>query len=295
MKPTYFCSVPVVGEGDLVLFRDAAVTYSACRRHDQALIVEAPAEAWDLLSWLGVEAGAGLPHGIAYLDPQRTPSEGVEARPLAAWNSGRLSLESFRQKGYLAETMFAALIRSSYGPDSLDFFPTRSELGFYFDDSLLLEGEARWNEDYLGVCQAFFMEELMPGELLAKSIGLLPAERRESLLELSSRWEVELQGVTFLVASQLETLLPLARLLSGLLGLNSGRDGSRGLKELVQSVQVWDQPGWTAAWNGQPAERRQALAAELCPEFAEQAEPILFTAGPDLLLWRAFAMTEAMR
>lgn len=285
------------GPGDLCAFRDAAITYAAARRAKARLVVEGTETARDLLDWLGIEAMEGgsqdLPWGGAYLDPARNLPTPVPVRRLSAWGDlPRLSLESFRQQGYVAETMFAALIRSSYGPDSLDFFPTRSELGFYFDDGLLLLGKARWDEDYLEACQAFFMEELMPAELVAKSIAMVSRERRASLTEMAQRWETELHAVTFLVCAGLERLAPLAALVSGLLALNSPAPG---LKELVQSVELWDGSGWASAWNGQPPLQREALARELCPGFEEQAEAILFTAGPELLLWRAAAITEALR
>jgi hypothetical protein len=291
MKTTYFCSIATTGPGDLVSFRDAAITYAASRRCGQNLFVEASEAARDLLSWLGIEAVPAAPQGLTYLDPNRPAPDGVQVRALAPWGPSDLSLESYRQGGYVAEAMFAALIRSSYGPDSSEFFPTRSELGFYFEDSLLRES-ARWDEDYLRDCQAFFMEELMPVELLSKSIALLPTAQRDNLGELCRRWQTELHGVTFLVASQLETLLPLARLLSGLLGTESPAPG---LKDLVNGVQVWDQAGWSAAWGVLAVDQRQVLAEALCPEFSDQAEAILFTAGPDLLLWRAAAVAEALR
>lgn len=285
------------GPGDLCAFRDAAITYSAARRSKARLEIEGSEAARDLLDWLGIEAMEGgrpdLPWGGAYLDPSRTLPTPVPVRRLPPWSDlPQLSLESFRQQGYVPEAMFAALIRSSYGPNSLDFFPTRSELGFYFEDSLLLPGPARWDEEYLEACQTFFMEELMPAELVAKSIAMVPRERRASLAERAQRWETELHAVTFLVCAELERLAPLAALVSGLLALNSPAPG---LKELVQSVELWDGPGWASAWNGQPPQQRQALARELCPGFEELAEAILFTAGPELLLWRASAITEALR
>lgn len=293
MKFTHYSHLPTTGDGDLVLFRDAAITYAACRRQGGVLLLESSESARDLLEWLGIDGErSGPAEGIAYLDPARQSPEGLEIRSLPAWTRQTLSLESFRQQGYVAEAMFAALIRSSYGPDRLDFFPTRSELGFYFDDSLLLSGPARWDQEYLTLCQAFFMEELMPAELLEKSFALLPAPRRHGLAQASRRWDPELRGVTFLVASELVSLLPLARLLEGLLALDAPVGG---LKELVQGVETWERDSWSAAWQAQPEERRQRLAAALCPEFTEQAEPILYAAGPELLLWRAGAVTEALR
>lgn len=299
MSQPYFILLAESGPGDLVAFRDAAITYAAARRAKAKLAIQASESARDLLSWLGIEEmeaeGECQSRGGAYVDATRkgTFSSQVSTRLVAAWGDlPSPSLESFRQAGYVPETMFAALIRSSYGVDNGGFFPTRSELGFYFDDALLLEGNARWDDEYLEACQTFFMEELMPAELVAKSIAMLPPERRASLTEIAVRWETELHAVTFLVCAELQRLAPLSRLVSGLLALNSPAPG---LKELIQSVEMWDAAGWSAAWQGLAATQREALARELCPDFEEQAEAILFTAGPDLLLWRASAVTEALR
>lgn len=295
MSQAYFASVPQPGPGDLITFRDAAITYAACRRHGSTLQLEAGEEALDLLQWLGVEGQAApvSPSGLAYLDPSRTAPAGVRRHVLCAWGELPLpALEDYRRQGYVAEAIFAALIRSSYGSDSAEFYPTRSELGFYFEDGLLRAGTARWDQDYLEACQAFFMEELMPAELVAKSLASLPAPGRHSLLEVSRRWEEELHGVTFLVAADLVTLRPLADLLQGLLGLNIPVPG---LKELVQSLPGWEREAWVAAWSALPQSQREALSSTLCPGFGEEAEGLLYTAGPDFLLWRAEAVTEALR
>jgi hypothetical protein len=296
MKPTHYNHLPHLGDDDLVFFRDAAITYAACQRQRGLLRLEASAEAWDLLQWLGIEGTAeGASEGIAYLDPSRNADEpAVQVRVLPSWQGPGLSLESFRQQGYVPEAMFATLIRSSYGPDRLDFFPTRSELGFYFEESLLLSGTSRWDQDYLAACQAFFMEELTPAELLANSMALWPVAQRQSAVVQTQveRWENELHGVTFLVASELETLRPLADLLAALLALDSPVPG---LHELVSGVASWDVASWSAAWASLPQEHRQQLSEQLCPGFAAQAEAILYAAGPEFLLWRATSPSEAVQ
>ena len=299
MSHPYLILLAESGPGDLGAFRDAAVTYAAARRARAKLEIQASEAARDLLGWLGIEEmeaeGAWEPGACTYVDPKRraqfTPETPV--RLLAPWeDQSCLSLDSFRQGGYVPEAMFAALIRSSYGPDNLDFFPTRSELGFYFDEAQLLEGVARWDEEYLEACQTFFMEELMPAELVAKSLAILPREARVGMAELAARWETELHAVTFLVCAGLLRLTPLSRLVSGLLALNSPAPG---LKELVFSLEIWDAAGWSAAWQRLSTAQQEALAHELCPDFEEQAEAVLFTAGPDLLLWRASVVAEALR
>ena len=282
MSASYFCAVEAVGSGDLLLFRDAAITYAACRRQGETLRRQGEEHDLALLDWLGLDGVTGEPSGIAYLDPSRTVA-GVQVRPLpdgAALSA--LSLDAFRREGFVAEALFSALIRSSYGPYSPEFLPTRSELGFYFDDALLLDGPARWDEEYLRDCQAFFMEELTPAELVEKSLACLDWPQGRALSEPAARFSEQLHGVAFLLAAQLESLTPLARLLQRLL---SQEMPAPGLGELLTAA--GSRPSrqeWKAAWDGA---ERLPLASALCPDFVGQAEEILFTAGPDLLSWRA--------
>lgn len=291
MEHSYACIMPETGADDLGLFRDAVITYSACRRARASLRIDASPEAAELLGWLGVEGVTGEVYGRSYLDAGRQAPVAVEVvKPLPRWEVKAPSLESFRRQGYLAETMFAALVRSSYGPEGPDFFPTRSELGFYFDERLLLD-EVRWDQDYLRDCQAFFLEELMPAELVAKSLDAVIPDKQVRLRELSDRFEEELHGVTFLVASELVTLSPLAVLIEALLtpGPATARWG-----DWLAALQPWDRSSWAAAWADLSEEQRQAAAAELCPGFTDRAEALLFTAGPRLLGWRAATAVEAL-
>jgi hypothetical protein len=300
MMPTYCCTIPTPAAGDsdsggdLLAYRDAAITYAASRRRQALLSIEAGPEAWDLLSWLGIEGVETVPASgsITYLDPSRSPAAGVQARALPAWGAWNLSLRWFREQGYVGEAIFAALIRSSYGPEAMDFFPTRSELGFYYDDSLLLSTPARWDQEYLDASQAFFMEELMPAELLEKALQVLPKQPREALERSAGDWMQELHGVTFLLASELRTLLPLSRLLRNLL---TPEAPAPRLKELLEGLRVWDRAGWSSAWNAIPEPDRLALSQALCADFSAQAEAVLFTAGPSLLRWRAGLPAEALR
>ena len=289
MSQLFYASVPNLGQGDLVAFRDAAVTYAACRRHGGRLFWQASPEAERLLSWLGLEGEVGPPEGLAYLDAGRTLPDSVTTRPLLSGESlSELSLDELRQSGVVAEAVFAALIRSSYGPDGLDYFPTSSELGFYFEDSLLLQDRLRWDDEDLQDCQAFFMEELMPSELLEKSLASLPWEVGEALRHPAERFAEELHGVTFLVATGLENLRPLAELLQALLGKAASVDG---LGELLQAVgDSWTPQAWRLAWAAQPEGLRAQMAETLCPGFIEQAEAILLSAGPALLSWRNEAL-----
>lgn len=291
MSATYFTALPSSGDGDLLAFRDAAITYAACRRNDGLFTWQVGSRVEPLLDWLGLEGRPGNPEGICYLDPGRTAAAGLEVRALADGAVFKeLSLDSFRTEGMVAEAIFAALIRSSYGPDGLDYFPTRSELGFYFDDALLLQGQARWDQDYLQACQAFFMEELTPAELVEKSLASLPWDKQQRLQVVAERFSEELHGVTFLVVEDLRSLKPLARLLEGLL---SPERFLPALRELLQSSsKEWSRETWADSWSTISGQSRSELERELCPGFAERTPDILFTAGPELLRWRSGQVCE---
>ncbi len=291
MSATYFTAVPSSGDGDLLAFRDAAITYAACRRNDGSFRWQADPAVELLFDWLGLEGQSGEPEGVSYLDPSRSTVRGVQARSLADGTAlSGFSLDALRTEGMVAEAVFAALIRSSYGPDGLDYFPTRSELGFYFDEAILLQGQARWDEDYLQACQAFFMEELTPAELVEKSLASLPWTTKKQLQTDAERFTEELHGVTFLVAEELLNLKPLARLLERLL---SPERTLPALSELLQSSgSEWSRERWTSSWSALSEQSRSELEQELCSGFAERAPDILFTAGPELLRWRAGQVCE---
>lgn len=262
---------------DIVAFRDAAVLYAAARRAGGKLELSAPAEDRELLEWLGITEL----HGSASFSHIALPAWGDLPRP---------SLQSLRERGYVAEAVFAALVRSSYGPSTPEFYPTRSELGFLFEDSRILR-EARWDDEYLDAAQAFFMEELTPTELLEKSLAVLPAAQRQSLSGQAEHWQEELHAVTFLVCAGLENLCPLTALLGALLTPSHLPELSR----LLEAVPSWSPEAWTAAWQRQESAAREKLTEQLCPGFPQQAEAILFTAGPALLRWRTGSISEALR
>lgn len=284
---TYFSPVPRIGSGDLVFFRDACVTSAAARRWDSEFFHQAPPEAVDMLRWLGIQGTDGSEAGRCFLDLERRHSDARSCDQVtvlaATSNFPSRSLDEYRGAGYLAETMFATLVRSSYGPDSLEFFPTLSELGFYFDEALLLSGEARWEEEYLTLCQAFFMEELTPTELLEKSLDLFDQETKNALSRQSMRWQQELHGVTFLVASGLETLKPLSTLLSALLGEGTGIPE---LGALITRGTQWTSDVVDEVWESFATDTKQRILKELCPGFPDLVKEILYTLGPEFLAWR---------
>lgn len=265
----YYSQIEGVGEGDLTSFRDAVLTYCAALKEKEDFYFSGSIEARNLLRWLGVrfkEAAAGS-----------KTSRWSEGRNLAG--TGALpatALAEFRSLGYLGTTLFAALVRSSYGPDEPGFFPTQSELGFYFEESKLLSGEARWDEDYLEECQEFFFEELTPAELVDEVYALVPqaADAGESHRE-------SLEGVAFLIGEQTKTLLPLARFFQELLVSVKPLPE---LGKLVESVDGWGEEEVEQAWEScAPSE----YAREVFSGLPIEAPVVLQACGPKLLGWRS--------
>lgn len=279
-----------------VAFRDAAITYAAARRGGRSLEIAGSDQALELLSWLGIEklwATESRPEGYGtYCDPSaRQFADGVPKRYLPAWGElSNPSLQDLREQGYVPEAVFAALVRSSYGPSTPEFYPTRSELGFLFEDGQILD-QVRWDQEYLEAAQSFFMEELMPAELLEKSLAVLPSDERLALEGAAEHWQEELHAITFLVCSGLERLTPLTGLLGALLTPSHLPELSR----LLEAVPSWTPEAWSAAWQGQEAATRDKLSHALCPGFPDQAEAILYAAGPALLKWRTGSLSEALR
>lgn len=288
MKQPFFILVDESARQAIVPFRDAAFTYVAACRQGGELVITASDYDKELLAWLGIAERRAEKERVegygAYIDPtaEGLPPD-IPRRYLPSWGDNpKPSLVSLREQGFVAEAVFAALIRSSYGPESFDFFPTRSELGFYFEDSQILD-TVRWDPEYLKAAQEFFMEELMPAELLAKALDVFPQETRRQLQQRSQSFEEELHGVTFLVCSDLEMMAPLAKLLESL--LTPRAFPSTVLKDLLATLDGWDRTAWSQGWSALQDKERLQLAEGLCPGFCDQAEAILFTAGPRLLQW----------
>lgn len=296
MSQPYFILINEQSPPGIVAFRDAALTYAAARREGRQLEVAANDEARELLEWLGIDslsAKESRPEGHGtYCDPSaRQFADGIPKRYLPAWGDlSNPSLQGLREQGYVPEAVFAALVRSSYGPSTPEFYPTRSELGFLFEDSQILD-QVRWDEEYLEAAQSFFMEELMPAELLEKSLAVLPSDERLALEGAAEHWQEELHAITFLVSSGLERLTPLTGLLGALLTPSHLPELSR----LLEAVPSWTAEAWSTAWQGQEVSAREKLSQALCPGFSDQAEAILFAAGPALLKWRTGSISEALR
>jgi len=219
---------------------------------------------------------------LAFVDPSRSAGFSDFVELVSARSLPETSLADFRSKGYLGVTLFAALVRSSYGPDEPGFFPTQSELGFYFDPTLLLTGQARWGEDYLEECQDFFFEELTPAELLGLSLSSLP----NPVGEQHSRFQSELLGVAFLIGEQGRSLLPLTQFLDRLLG---SRAGARELEAFVKSVSEWKRETVNAAWEKLSTADRSIIRQEVLGPVSGQAADVLLACGRELLEWRARA------
>ena len=271
LQREYFCRVDNVGTGDLAAFRDVVLTYSQALRNKRDFYCSANPQVQELLEWLGVE----------WREPSQTDIsqvEGIFGLPEAA-GLPPTPLQEYRQNGYLGRTLFAALVRSSYGPDEDGYFPTASELGFYFEPRLL-RAEIRWEQDYLDECQRFFFEELTPAELLKDTLNLLPAEA-ESAAEPFSE---ELQGVLFLVGEEELGLKPLRALLEGLLVRT---EGAAMLAILCERIADWRGEMVEKAWQELPEQEREALTQSVLGGLSRNAVEILTACGRRLLEWRA--------
>lgn len=274
MAHRYLSQIMSTGPGDLVSFRDAVLTYCAALKEKQPFHFQGSDEAGFLLSWLGVEYLSGTGEGRSYQDPSR--ANGGEVRLLPSGTKlPQTPLASFRDKGYLGTTLFAALVRSSYGPDEPGYFPTRSELGFYFEESALRR-ESRWDEDYLEECQDFFFEELTPAELVAEAFSLLGSEAAER----GAPFREALEGVAFLIGEQTRTLLPLAQFFQQLL---VSREPLPELREIASSDD-WSVERLEADWGRGPLSE---YGRRVFTEPAVKPHLVLQACGPELLRWRA--------
>lgn len=266
----YVLRVETVGPGDLAVFRDAVLLYSEALRAKKPFYCQAGPQACDLLVWLGLD----------FLPPE-APKSSVETE--LGYPSAEVlregSLADFRERGYLGRTLYSALVRSSYGPDEAGYFPTASELGFYFDRNLL-RSEVRWDEEYLNECQEFFFEELTPAELLNSTLELLPA----GLREYAEPFLEELQGVVFLVGEQETTLTPLRELLISLLAKSEGQEA---LDRLLEQVKSWSAEAVEEAWEGLSPADREAIREGVLAGRDDSSVEILVAAGKALLKGRA--------
>lgn len=280
MSRSFVSQISALGPGDLVSFRDTVITYCAALRLGEKLVFSGPSEAEDLLHWLGVDFERGEQSGLTYCDPSRKDS--VEECHLLADGAQfpQTSLQDFRSQGYLGNTLFAALVRSSYGPDEAEYFPTKSELGFYFDQDLLRQGEVRWDEDFLQDCQQFFFEELTPAEMLSLALAPLPQELREGAVP----FEAELLGVAFLVGEQATTLGPLSQFFRNLL---SPEKSVPELKHFISLTPSWDETTVSSIWEMTDPELVETLKNGLFAPVADQIPELLVACGETLITWRA--------
>lgn len=279
MSTTFFSKIERTGEGDLILFRDAVITYCASLRAKEPFHCEADPEALLLLKWLGVdfqEEGRGTK---SYADPTRLDLYTEPTRLPQAGALPKSSLSDFRERGLLGTTLFAALVRSSYGPDEPGYFPTQSELGFYFEDSLIRDGDVLWDEDYLTECQEFFFEELTPDELLANTLDAC-----QGALRNVDDYRAELKGVLFLIGEREQNLKPLKGFLERLL-----QSGSRipQLNEFLSGISQWDRETVQQAWTALNPDSRESIQRDLIGPTQVEPEDILLACGRDLLNRRA--------
>ena len=264
----YYSQIENVGEGDLKSFRDAVLAYCASLKEKQEFHFSGSAEAEELLGWLGVRFSRATAGGKPWSEGRLlAETETLPTTPLA----------DFRSRGYLGTTLFAALVRSSYGPDEPGFFPTQSELGFYFEEAKLRSGDARWDQEYLDECQAFFFEELTPAELVEEVYSLLP----ERAAAVGESHRESLEGAAFLIGEQTETLLPLTNFFEHILVSTKPLPE---LKKVLESVDDWSEEKVEQAWLGcQPS----GYAREVFEDLPIDAHLVLQACGPKLLTWRS--------
>lgn len=274
MSKTFVSCLSECGPGDLLSFRDAVITYCAALREKARFVITASPEAQELLTWLGVRFEVGEVEGEGYTDSS------LGGSLPSGLSLPDTPLQEFRDQGLLGTTLFAALVRSSYGPEEEGYFPTQSELGFYFDLAQLRQGEVRWDEDYLKQCQEFFFEELTPAELLELSLQPLSEELRHE----GRPFQTELLGVAFLIGEQRSTLKPLTEFFRVLLDQSIPQPA---LQELASLTPSWDQTTLTNIWDMTDATVVEGLKAQMFAPVPDQIPEILAACGDQLISWRA--------
>ena len=277
MTKSFFSQIEHTGEGDLIFFRDAVLTYCAALKLKLPFYFSGSAEARGLLRWMNVEFEEGSNSGRSYLDPSRG-TEGTESRLLVSGQTlPSTPLGWYRDQGYLGTTMFSALVRSSYGPDEPGFFPTQSELGFYFSESKLLSEHARWDEGYLLECQSFFFEELTPAELVELIYSRLGSQARER----GKPYIESLEGVAFLIGEQTETLVPLTKFFRELL---VSTEPWPELQSILGRADEWSEETVQQAWEEC---ERSVYSTHLFESIPIEPALVLTACGPEILKWRA--------
>ena len=264
---------------DLILYRDAVVTACAAARAGSVVRLCGETAKGDLLTWLGIPFEHGGEENPSFYDLIRKFPPGEGTLLLDGSELPSRTLEEYRAEGYLGVTLFAALLRSSYGGDENGFFPTLSEMASYYEPSQLRTEPLRWDEEYLVECQEYFFEELTPAELLEQSLSLLPANLREQ----SQSFESELLSLAFLIGEQVSTLRPLSLFLTGFL---SREEPFPKLSEFLATVSDWTQDSVRQSWDNLICGPEPVpLPAFLAP-FSHCVPEILAASGPKLLRWR---------
>ena len=268
LNPPFSMDVPQTGTGDLAFFRDAVLLYSAAIRAEEPYFFSGSEKALELARWLGLkfENGKG----------ERMECRSCFADPAGL---GSASLQSFRDKGYLGTALFSAFVRSSYGPEESGFYPTQSELSFYFDEHMLLEGGVRWDQEYLEECQAFFFEELTPHEIL----GLTLCEMPEWASQVAENFESQLLGVAFLIAEKQTSLVPLTSFLTALLEPQASVPD---LGVLLKGISDWTSAGVHSAWEALPSSLQASLSTQLFSALEGQIPEVILACGEELMVWR---------
>ena len=112
MTQSFYSQISHTGPGDLVLFRDAVLTYCASLKLKQRFVFSGSSEAADLMSWMKIEFEEGSESGRSYLDPSRISEQTTAQLLVPARDLPTTPLAWYREQGYLGTTLFAALVRS---------------------------------------------------------------------------------------------------------------------------------------------------------------------------------------
>ncbi len=268
------------------MFRDMVFAHCQAQSRNQPLLVDGAAEDLSLLEWLGVTFEVPPSTLGSCVSDSSGYQSGFDGALAAFTSVPPQPLANYRRQGLLGETLYACLIRSSYGPDEEDFFPTKLEMSLTFDENSLLKGNARWDQDYLLSCQRFFMEELTPAEILCKVRAEMTVEERERAAEAFEQWFEEFQGVALVLSELVENLLPMVGVFSRLVV----RDDPEVLSGFCEQFGDWSPVQIQECLKAMAPSRQRFLEDRLFPGFPEHTGILLAVLGPRYMSWRTGGM-----
>ncbi|MGE0492854.1 MAG: hypothetical protein AB7S38_26825 [Vulcanimicrobiota bacterium] len=189
--------------------RDAALNWLYAHHLQVPFQLGGPEWALEQLGWLGldwlpIESQAGQ----ALVDEARLDTLAelfrargiqVELKPLPRFHSESSQLSCYQAQGLVAEALLTCLVESSWSSPRGGQDLTRTELLLYFSLDGLKSAAAGIEAERLEAAHRFFLEELTPKELLARTLG-------SRLPWLSEREQMELEGLALLYGEEVEDL-----------------------------------------------------------------------------------------